>query len=76
MPDNTPAAIRRLIEELGLDSQTPPPAQLDEFTKMLLKKGLESVMESEMTEHLGYDKNDREAKTSRNKRNGHLRKKL
>jgi len=59
------------MSKLDLDAKHPPEVQLDDFSKMLLKKGLESLMEAELTEHIGYEKNDREVKKGTHKRNGH-----
>lgn len=63
--------IDKLIEELGLDKHIPYEIQQDEFLLSIFKKGLETLMEGEMSIHLGYDKNDRDSKKSANKRNGY-----
>ncbi len=60
-----------LIEELGLDKHIPYEIQQDEFLLNIFKKGLETLMKGEMSLHLGYDKDNREAKKTDNKRNGY-----
>lgn len=66
--------IDKLIEELGMDKHIPYEIQQNEFLLSIFKKGLETLMEGEMDQHLGYEKNDRNLKTLKtknNKRNGH-----
>jgi transposase-like protein len=66
--------IDKLIEELGMDKHIPNEIQQNEFLLSIFKKGPETLMEGEMDQHLGYEKNDRNLKTLKrenNKRNGH-----
>jgi len=44
--------------------------ELNEFMGSLFKRGIEKMLESELTEHLGYDKNDPSGNGSGNSRNG------
>jgi transposase-like protein len=70
MTNNKENDIDKLIEELGLDKHIPYEIQQDEFMLSVFKKGLETLMKGEMTLKLGYDKNNRPAKVTDNKRNG------
>jgi putative transposase len=62
------ATIREMVKsakERGLDITGP-----DGLLKLLTKTVLETALEEEMTEHLGYDKNDPEGRNGGNSRNG------
>jgi transposase-like protein len=48
--------------------------ELDSFLSSLFKRGVEKMLEAELTDHLGYDKNDPEGNGSGNSRNGKTRK--
>lgn len=50
----------------GPDDLTGPDGLLKELTKALVER----AMEAEMTEQIGYEKNDQSAKTTKNRRNG------
>jgi putative transposase len=61
-------AIRDMVKsakQRGLDITGP-----DGLLKLLTKTVLETALEEEMTEHLGYDKHDREGRDGGNSRNG------
>jgi putative transposase len=62
------AAIREMVKsakERGLDITGP-----DGLLKLLTKTVLETALEEEMTEHLGYDKHDPAGRDGGNSRNG------
>jgi putative transposase len=62
------AAIREMVKsakERGLDITGP-----DGLLKLLTKTVLETALEEEMTEHLGYDKHDSAGRDRENSRNG------
>jgi putative transposase len=62
------AAIREMVKsakQRGLDITGP-----DGLLKLLTKTVLETALEEEMTEHLGYDKHDPEGRDGGNSRNG------
>lgn len=62
------ATIREMVKsakERGLDITGP-----DGLLKLLTKTVLETALEEEMTEHLGYDRNDPEGRNGGNSRNG------
>ena len=62
------AAIREMVKsakERGLDITGP-----DGLLKLLTKTVLETALEEEMTEHLGYDKHDPAGRDGKNSRNG------
>src|SRR3954453_18730173 len=59
------AELVRLAQEQGLSLTGP-----DGLLKQLTKTVLETALNEEMTEHLGYDKHDRTASSSGNVRNG------
>src|SRR3954451_7599108 len=62
------ASIRELVKSAklrGLDITGP-----DGLLKLLTKTVLETALEEEMTEHLGYDKHAAEGRTGGNSRNG------
>ena len=61
-------AIREMVKsakERGLDITGP-----DGLLKLLTKTVLETALEEEMTEHLGYDKHDPAGRDGKNSRNG------
>lgn len=60
------ANIQKLIQENNIKS-------LDDFNqlmKSISKEILETLLEGEMTQHLGYQKHDYQGKKTRNSRNG------
>ena len=62
------AAIREMVKsakDRGLDITGP-----DGLLKLLTKTVLETALEQEMSEHLGYDKHDPEGRNGGNSRNG------
>ena len=62
------AAIREMVKsakQRGLDITGP-----DGLLKLLTKTVLETALEEEMTEHLGYDKHDPAGRDGGNSRNG------
>jgi putative transposase len=63
--------IDQIIEELGLDKHIPYEIQQDEILLGIFKKGLETLLEGEVSLHLGYNKHDRNGKSTSNKRNGY-----
>jgi len=66
--DGERAAIREMVKsakERGLDITGP-----DGLLKVFTKTVLETALEEEMTEHLGYDKHDPAGRDGRNSRNG------
>lgn len=68
--------IDKIIKDLGLDDHIPYEIQQDEILLGIFKKGLETILEGEMTLKLGYDKNSVILKQTENKRNGHRYRKL
>jgi transposase-like protein len=48
--------------------------ELDSFLGTLFKRGVEKMLEAELTDHLGYDKKDPDGNGSGNSRNGKTRK--
>ena len=71
------AITKEILDELlkdykGPDDITGP----DGLLKQLTKAVIERAMQAEMTEQLGYEKNDQEAKPSGNRRNGKSKKTL
>lgn len=66
--DSERAAIREMVKsakERGLEIMGP-----GGLLKLLTKTVLESALEEEMTDHLGYDKHDPDGRDGRNSRNG------
>ena len=49
-------------------------AELNDFLKQIQKRGIEKMLEGELDEHLGYDKNQASAQS--NSRNGYSKKKI
>lgn len=65
------AIKKELIQELLKDYKSPEDILGENgLLKQLTKSILESALESEMTQHLGYEKNDRSLIKSGNSRNG------
>src|ERR671939_78380 len=66
--DSERAVIREMVKsakERGLDITGP-----DGLLKLLTKTVLETALEEEMTEHLGYEKHDPAGRDGENSRNG------
>ena len=66
--DSERAAIREMVKsakERGLDITGP-----DRLLKLLTRTVLETALEEEMTDHLGYDKHDPAGRDGGNSRNG------
>lgn len=64
----------KIIDELLKDYDGKTPEELigdGGLLKQLTKALVERAMQAEMTEHLGYEKNERSGKASGNARNGH-----
>ena len=66
--------IRQLAKSIAKDIKTE--ADLGDFSKLLKKIVVETALEAELTDHLGYDKNDPKGNGSGNSRNGTSRKRL
>jgi putative transposase len=65
------AIKKELIQELLKDYKSPEDILGENgLLKQLTKSIVETALESEMTQHLGYEKNDRSANKSSNSRNG------
>ena len=58
----------KLIQELLLGVKSKK--DFDFLTEELKKRGIESLLRSELTEHLGYEKNEKSSKRRTNTRNG------
>lgn len=59
--------IKKLIKENGIKSLD----DFNEFMKEISKEVLESLLDEEMTDHLGYEKHDQKTKQTDNSRNGY-----
>ena len=59
-----------LVESLGKECKTP--AELSAKLKELFAGTLEKMLEAELDEHLGYEKNSVQGNGSGNSRNGHV----
>ena len=66
--------VRALAEELAKGIKTE--ADLSKLTRALRKNFIETVLNAELDEHLGYDKHDPAGRGSGNSRNGKGRKRL
>ncbi len=66
--------IRQLAKSIAKDIKTE--ADLGDFSKLLKKIVIETALDAELTNHLGYDKNDPKGNSSGNSRNGKSRKRL
>jgi len=67
-------AIRQLAQKIAKDIKTE--ADLGDFSKLLKKVVVETALEAELTDHLGYDKNSPSGNGSGNSRNGTSKKRL
>lgn len=67
-------AIRQLAKKIAKDVKTE--ADLGDFSKLLKKIVVETALDAELTDHLGYDKNDAKGNGSGNSRNGKSKKRL
>jgi len=67
-------AIRKLAKKIAKDVKTE--ADLGDFSKLLKKIVVETALDAELTDHLGYDKNNPKGNGSGNSRNGKSRKRL
>lgn len=67
-------AIRKLGKEIakGIKTET----DLGDFSRLLKKIVAEAALDAELTDHLGYDKNNPKGNGSGNSRNGKSRKRL
>ena len=63
-------AIRKLAQKIAKDVKAE--ADLGDFSKLLKKIVVETALDAELTNHLGYDKNDPKGNGSGNSRNGEL----
>ena len=68
MPQKSPQE-KVLVEALGKECRTP--AELSVKLKELFAGALETMLESEMDEYLGYEKHSVQGNGSGNNRNGH-----
>jgi len=66
--------VRKLAKNIAKDIKTE--ADLGEFSKLLKKIVVKTALDAELTEHLGYEKNDSKGDGSGNSRNGKSRKRL
>jgi len=66
--------IRQLAKDIAKDIKTE--ADLGDFSKLLKKIVVETALDAELTEHLGYDKNDPSGNGTGNSRNGKSKKRL
>jgi len=67
-------AIRKLAKQIAKDVKSE--ADLGDFSKLLKKIVVETALDAELTEHLGYDKNNPKGNGSGNSRNGKSKKRL
>jgi transposase-like protein len=66
--------IRQLAKKIAKDVKTE--ADLGDFSKLLKKIVVETALDAELTDHLGYDKHSAEGTGSGNSRNGKSKKRL
>ena len=66
--------IRQLAKNIAKDIKTE--ADLGDFSKLLKKIVVETALDAELTDHLGYDKHNPKGNGSGNSRNGKSRKRL
>ena len=66
--------VRKLAKNIAKDIKTE--ADLGDFSKLLKKIVVETALDAELTDHLGYDKNDPKGDGSGNSRNGKSKKRL
>jgi len=66
--------LKELAKEFAKDIKTQH--DLNDFSKMLTKLTVETALNAELTEHLGYEKHQNSPEGSQNARNGTLKKKL
>ena len=66
--------IRQLAKKIAKDIKTE--ADLGDFSKLLKKIVVETALDAELTEHLGYDKHSPQGNGSGNSRNGNSSKRL
>ena len=64
-------AIRKLAKKIAEDVKTE--VDLGDFSKLLKKIVVETALDAELTDHLGYDKNTPKDNGSGNSRNGKSR---
>jgi len=67
-------AVRDLAKQIAKDIKTEE--DLGDFTKLLRKITVETALEAEMEDHLGYEKHDSQGRGSGNSRNGKGTKRL
>ena len=67
-------SIRKLAKNIAKDIKTE--ADLGDFSKLLRKIVVETALDAELTDHLGYEKNDTKGNGSGNSRNGKSKKRL
>ena len=63
--------VRKLAKNIAKDIKTE--ADLGEFSKLLKKIVVKTALDAELTEHLGYEKNDSKGDGSGNSRNGNTK---
>ena len=59
--------IKKLIKEKGIDSLE----DFNELMREISKEVMETLLDEELTEHLGYEKHDQKSKKTKNSRNGY-----
>ena len=67
-------AIRKLAQKIAKDVKTE--TDLGDFSKLLKKIVVETALDAELTDHLGYEKNNPKGNGSGNSRNGKSKKRL
>ena len=67
-------AIRQLAKKIAKDVKTE--ADLGDFSNLLKKIVVETALDAELTDHLGYEKNYAKGNGSGNSRNGKAKKRL
>lgn len=71
--------LDQIIKEIYADKSIDPREAIlgeDGLLKQLTKALMERCLETELSDHLGYEKNEQVGKSSENRRNGHSRKRV
>jgi transposase-like protein len=68
------AKLQELANEFAKEIKTQH--DLNDFTKMLTKMAVETALNAELTDHLGYEKHQNNSEGGRNVRNGSTKKRL
>ena len=64
--------LKELLKDKGIKSLD----DFNDFMKEISKDVIETLLEEEMTDHLGYEKHDQKSKETNNSRNGFSNKKV